>query len=200
MGRPSSFNRQQVLSDALDLFWSRGFHACSLKQLEDVTQMHPGSLYYHFQNKEQLYLMVLEHYLQWQLQPRIDKYLTYSPNQPGLRRFFTSGYRHRAENSYRNCCFLVSASNELHMLPAAAKLAQRGMAMLQGGFLSAVNKLDATQDADQTVIAGELLNLYLSLQLMARVHPNQHTLDSQVRRSLDNLLAKRSKTYVIPVP
>ena len=200
MGRPSSFNRQQVLSDALDLFWSRGFHACSLKQLEDVTQMHPGSLYYHFQNKEQLYLMVLEHYLQWQLQPRIDKYLTYSPKQPGLRRFFTSGYRHRAENSYRNCCFLVSASSELHMLPAAAKLAQRGMAMLQGGFLSAVNKLDGTLDADQTVIAGELLNLYLSLQLMARVNPNQHTLDSQVRRSLDNLLAKRSKTHVIPVP
>ena len=189
MGRPSSFNRQQVLSNALDLFWSRGFHACSLKQLEDVTQMHPGSLYYHFQNKEQLYLMALEHYLQWQLQPRIDKYLTYSPNQPGLRRFFTSGYRHREESSYRNCCFLVSASSELHMLPAAAALAQRGMAMLQGGFLSAVEKLDGTPDADQKVIAGELLNLYLSLQLMARVNPNQHMLDRQVRRSLDNLLA-----------
>lgn len=198
MGRPSSFNRQQVLSDALELFWSRGFHACSLKQLEDVTQMHPGSLYYHFQNKEKLYLTVLEHYLQWQLQPRIDKYLTYSPNQPGLRRFFTSGYRHREENSYRNCCFLVSASSELHMLPAAAELAQRGMAMLQGGFLSAVKRLDGMLDADQKVIAGELLNLYLSLQLMARVNPNQHTLDSQVRRSLDNLLANPRQNEARP--
>ncbi len=191
MGRPSSFNRQQVLSDALDLFWSSGFHACSLKRLEDATQMHPGSLYYHFHNKERLYLLVLEHYLQWQLQPRIDKYLTYSPNSLGLRRFFTSGYRHRDETSYRNCCFLVSASNELHTLPAATELAQRGMGMLQSGFLTTLNNLSGV--INQEVIAGELLKLYLGIQLMARVNPNQQALDRQVRQSLDNLLAGQNQ-------
>ncbi len=192
MGRPPSFNRQQVLSDALDLFWSRSFHACSLKQLEDVTQMHPGSLYYHFHNKEQLYLLALEHYLLWRLQPRIDKYLTYSPNQLGLRRFFTSGYRHREETSYRNCCFLVSASNELHMLPAATKQVQRGIDMLKNGFLTILNKLNGV--INQEVMAAELLNLYLSIQLMARVNPNQQALDRQVKQSLDDLLARQNQT------
>ena len=191
MGRPPSFNRQQVLSDALDLFWSRSFHACSLKQLEDVTQMHPGSLYYHFHNKEQLYLLALEHYLLWRLQPRIDKYLTYSPNQLGLRRFFTSGYRHREETSYRNCCFLVCASNELHMLADATELVQRGIDMLKNGFLTILNKLNEV--INQEGMAGELLNLYLSIQLMARVNPNQQALDRQVKQTLDNLLARQNQ-------
>ncbi|MBO9496658.1 TetR/AcrR family transcriptional regulator [Thalassotalea sp. G20_0] len=193
MGRSSSFNRQQVLSDALELFWSRGFYACSLKQLEEVTDMHPGSLYYHFQNKEQLFLCALDHYLEWQLQPRIDKYLAYSPTLLDLRRFFTSGYRHGQEASYRNCCFLVTTSNELHLLPSdASERVQKGIQMLRTGFIDFIEKYtepkkNISATIDHEVIASELLNLYLSIQLMAKVNPNQHALDKQVRQSLDNL-------------
>ncbi|WP_422450164.1 MULTISPECIES: TetR/AcrR family transcriptional regulator [unclassified Endozoicomonas] len=193
MGRSSSFNRQQVLSDALELFWSRGFYACSLKQLEEVTDMHPGSLYYHFQNKEQLFLCALDHYLEWQLQPRIDKYLAYSPTLLDLRRFFTSGYRHGQEASYRNCCFLVTTSNELHLLPSdASERVQKGIQMLRTGFIDFIEKYtepkkNSSATINHEVIASELLNLYLSIQLMAKVNPNQHALDKQVRQSLNNL-------------
>ncbi|KEI72939.1 TetR/AcrR family transcriptional regulator [Endozoicomonas elysicola] len=195
MGRSSSFNRQQVLSDALDLFWSRGFYACSLKQLEEATEMHPGSLYYHFKNKEQLYLCVLEYYLEWQLQQRIDKYLIYSPSLQDLRRFFTSGYRHSQEVSYRNCCFLVSTSNELHLLSDdASELVKRGIQSLRKGFIEFIDEVinpkeNSNANIDHEVIASELLNLYLSTQLMAKVNPNQHMLDKQVKQSLDNLFS-----------
>nr|MDT0250610.1 TetR/AcrR family transcriptional regulator [Endozoicomonas sp.] len=195
MGRSSSFNRQQVLNDAMDLFWSRGFYACSLKQLEQVTEMHPGSLYYHFKSKERLYLCALEHYLEWQLQPRIDKYLAYTPSLVDLRRFFTSGYRHEQDATYRNCCFLVSTSNELHLLPSdASELVRKGIQQLRTGFIEFINNttdLEKNSDAsiDQEVIASELLNLYLSIQLMAKVNPNQHILDKQVKQSLNNLFS-----------
>ncbi|WP_257284606.1 TetR/AcrR family transcriptional regulator [Endozoicomonas sp. SESOKO1] len=193
MGRSSLFNRQQVLSDALELFWSRGFYACSLKQLEEATEMHPGSLYYHFRNKEQLFLCILEHYLEWQLQPRIDKYLAYNPSLLDLRRFFTSGYRHGQDASYRNCCFLVNTSNELHLLPSeASELVQKGIQMLRHGFIDFMGKYtepdkNSSAAIDPEVIASELLNLYMSIQLMAKINPNQHALDKQVRQSLDNL-------------
>ena len=72
------------------------------------------------------------------------------------------------------------------------------MEMLQAGFLTAVKKLNGIPDADQKVIAGELLNLYLSIQLMARVNPNQHILDKQVRQSLDNLLANPRQNEARP--
>lgn len=155
--------------------------------------MHPGSLYYHFQNKEQLFLCALDHYLEWQLQPRIDKYLAYSPTLLDLRRFFTSGYRHGQEASYRNCCFLVTTSNELHLLPSdASERVQKGIQMLRTGFIDFIEKYtepkkNISATIDHEVIASELLNLYLSIQLMAKVNPNQHALDKQVRQSLDNL-------------
>ncbi|WP_419534998.1 TetR/AcrR family transcriptional regulator [Endozoicomonas sp.] len=164
-----------------------------MKQLEEVTEMHPGSLYYHFQNKERLYICVLEHYLEWQLQPRIDKYLSYGPSLLELRRFFTSGYRHGQGANYRNCCFLVTTSNELHLLPPdASNLVKKGIQMLRKGFIDFIDKFtepdkNSTATIDQEVIASELLNLYLSIQLMAKVNPNQHALDKQVKQSLDNL-------------
>ena len=199
MGRKSSFNRQQVLSDALELFWSKSFYACSLKQLEEVTELHPGSLYYHFKNKGHLYLSILEYYLQWQLQPRIDKYLTYNPSLLELRRFFTSGYRHGQGANYRNCCFLVTASHELHLLPAdAAKLVGQGIQMLKDGFIDCIEKLIrpiSNKNSDhQERTASELLNLYLSIQLMAKVNPNQHALDKQVKQSLETLLTPTTPT------
>lgn len=198
MGRRSSFNRQQVISDALELFWSRGFYACSLKQLEEVTEIHPGSLYYHFQNKERLYICVIEHYLEWRLQPRIDKYLSYGPSPLKLRRFFTSGYRHEQEAHYRNCCFLVTTSNELHLLPPeASNLVRKGIQMLRKSFIAFIGKFTAPQKnnttINQEVIACKLLNLYLSIQLMAKVDPNQHALDKQVKQSLDNLVVPALK-------
>ena len=193
MGRKSSFNQQQVLADALDLFWSRGFASSSLKHLETVTDMHPGSLYYHFKNKEQLYLATLEYYLEWFLQPRINKYLTYTSHPDGLRRFFTSGYRHDQETQFRNCCFIISASNELHLLPDKAdQLIQDALVSLHHGFHNyleqAINNhnMPATINAEQ--VSSELLNLYLSLQLRARVAPNQRLLDKQVKQSLTYLL------------
>ena len=155
--------------------------------------MHPGSLYYHFRNKERLFLSILEHYLEWQLQPRIDKYLAYSPSLLDLRRFFTSGYRHGQDTCYRNCCFLVTTSNELHLLPSeASELVQKGIQMLRDGFIGFIGKYaepdkNSSAAIDTEVIASELLNLYLSIQLMAKVNPNQHALDKQVKQSLDNL-------------
>ena len=53
--------------------------------------------------------------------------------------------------------------------------------MLKNGFLTILNKLNGV--INQEVMAAELLNLYLSIQLMARVNPNQQALDRQVKQS-----------------
>ena len=106
MGRHTRFDRNTILDHTLPLFWSRGFAASSVRQLEEVTDLHPGSLYHQFHNKEGLYLAVLHRYVDHQLTERIDRYLLSGSPLEGLRRFFTSGYRHSKDEQYRNCCFL----------------------------------------------------------------------------------------------
>ena len=192
MGRHSSFNKQQVLADALDLFWSRGFAASSLKHLEQVTDMHPGSLYYHFNNKEQIYIDTLKHYQEWFLRPRIDKHLIYGTSKDSLRRFFTAGYRNGEDFRFRNCCFVVTSSADLHLLPdAATELVRESLQELHRAFVIYLEKAissssEETIETEQT--ANELLNLYLSIQLRARMIPNQHELDKQVILSLERIL------------
>ena len=194
MGRYSLFNKQQVLADALDLFWSRGFASSSLKHLEQVTDMHPGSLYYHFNNKEQLYIDTLKYYQEWFLRPRIDKHLIYGTSKNSLRRFFTAGYRNGYEYNFRNCCFVVTTSSDLHLLPdTATELVRESLQALHRAFVVYLEKAMCSSSKNKEAVetektANELLNLYLSMQLRARMIPNQHELDKQVKLSLERIL------------
>ncbi len=54
--------REEALTRARDLFWAKGYHATSLKDLETALDMRPGSIYAAFESKEALFLEALERY------------------------------------------------------------------------------------------------------------------------------------------
>lgn len=62
MTRRASYDREDVLRKALELFWSKGYHATSLKDLETKLDMRPGSIYAAFGSKEALFGEVLRLY------------------------------------------------------------------------------------------------------------------------------------------
>jgi TetR/AcrR family transcriptional repressor of nem operon len=62
MKRARPYDREAALDAALNLFWTKGYHATSLKDLEVALNMKPGSIYAAFSSKEALYLAALERY------------------------------------------------------------------------------------------------------------------------------------------
>tara|TARA_R110002124_G_scaffold88995_13_gene227984 strand:+ start:735 stop:1346 length:612 start_codon:yes stop_codon:yes gene_type:complete len=62
MARPANQSREDSLRKALDLFWSKGFHNTSLKDLEQALDMRPGSIYAAFTSKEALFCEALAVY------------------------------------------------------------------------------------------------------------------------------------------
>jgi TetR/AcrR family transcriptional regulator, transcriptional repressor for nem operon len=62
MTRSAPYDRETALDAAMALFWEKGFHATSLKDLEAALAMKPGSIYAAFASKENLYLLALERY------------------------------------------------------------------------------------------------------------------------------------------
>ncbi|WP_090109255.1 TetR/AcrR family transcriptional regulator [Limimaricola pyoseonensis] len=62
MPRAAPYDREQALDAALALFWRKGFHATSLKDLEAELAMKPGSIYAAFHSKEALFRSVLDRY------------------------------------------------------------------------------------------------------------------------------------------
>ncbi|WP_303494481.1 TetR/AcrR family transcriptional regulator [Celeribacter halophilus] len=64
MPRPASYDRTVALHAAMTVFWEKGFHATSLKDLEASLKMKPGSIYAAFNSKEQLYSSAMKYYFE----------------------------------------------------------------------------------------------------------------------------------------
>lgn len=62
MSRTTLYNRHEALERAIQLFWQKGFHATSLKDIEQALDMRPGSIYAAFGNKDGLFQEALDHY------------------------------------------------------------------------------------------------------------------------------------------
>ncbi len=62
MARKPTFDRDEIITRARDLFWRKGFHATSLKDLEAALELKPGSIYAAFHSKEALFAEALMDY------------------------------------------------------------------------------------------------------------------------------------------
>lgn len=68
-GRPRGFDVDQVLGQAMLIFWKKGYEATGLVDLERATGLGRQSLYGVFGDKRGLFLAVVEHYFQRVLEP-----------------------------------------------------------------------------------------------------------------------------------
>ncbi len=62
MAKPAKFDRQVVIDKATNLYWQKGFHATSMRNLQDEIDMRPGSIYSAFGSKEGLFKEALRNY------------------------------------------------------------------------------------------------------------------------------------------
>lgn len=62
MARNARYDRQTALEKAVYLFWQRGYHATSMKQIEQALDMRPGSIYAAFGSKDRLFSEALDAY------------------------------------------------------------------------------------------------------------------------------------------
>lgn len=62
MGRPKSYDRDEILEKAMELFWLHGFHATSTQALVEHMNVNRYSLYAEFGSKQRLYEAALARY------------------------------------------------------------------------------------------------------------------------------------------
>lgn len=62
MGRLKNFNREDVLDEAIQLFWKKGYSDTSLSDLEKATGVNKSGLYSEFKDKDDIFLESLKRY------------------------------------------------------------------------------------------------------------------------------------------
>jgi hypothetical protein len=61
-GRPRSFDRDEALEHAMQVFWRQGYESTTIADLTKAMGINPPSLYAAFGDKEKLFLAAVERY------------------------------------------------------------------------------------------------------------------------------------------
>ena len=112
-GRPRSFDVEAAVERAMDVFWSRGYHATALPDLLRATKLSRGSLYAAFGDKHSLFLRALDRYIA-DAQTRMDVELAPRGEPVAGLRAYLACYVERASGANgRRGCLLVATAMEL---------------------------------------------------------------------------------------
>lgn len=112
-GRPRSFDLEAAVERAMQVFWSRGYHATALPDLLRATQLSRGSLYAAFGDKHSLFLRALDRYIADAV-ARMDVELAPRRDPVDGLRAYLAGYVDRTSGaSGRRGCLLVATAMEL---------------------------------------------------------------------------------------
>lgn len=107
MARTARYDRDTALEAAMTLFWRKGYHATSLKDLEVVLKLKPGSIYAAFQSKENLFLLALRRYFERSRQGFRKHMANATSPLAGLAEHFRSYADLAPEDVSRQACMLT---------------------------------------------------------------------------------------------
>jgi TetR/AcrR family transcriptional repressor of nem operon len=120
MARTKEYDRDDVLSKAVDLFWRQGYKASSVADVVQATGLNTASMYKEFGDKDGLFEEALEHYRQHIIGPRIQM-LTDQPNLEGVEAFLESVVNGAASGTYRGCLMMNHLAQQHSISRRAAR-------------------------------------------------------------------------------
>lgn len=191
MGRKQLWDQAEVLGSAMRLFRARGYLGASLRDIEEATGLHPGSLYRVFQSKDGLFRAALDAYNEQVVQGRVRAHLLESPDPvAGIRSFFTSTFETGLDPDPG--CLLTNTAVESFAVPQAADGVRRGLETIESGLVQALTRARdlglAAADLDVEVSAAHLLALYQGLLVLVRAgtpRTKLHTVTDGAMASID---------------
>ncbi len=173
MGRAKTYDRDVVTERAMLLFWERGYHATSTRDLTDAMGVNPYSLYAEFGSKEALYAAAIDRYEATVFQGHFGALEASGASIEEIRAvldFFGDMGIHDVD---RRGCLLCNATTEL--APSAEQsqlLSARFVRRLNGAFGNALGNARAagrlSDGASGDGLAALFPSVLLGIFVMAR--------------------------------
>ena len=185
MPRVKSFDEEQVLQKAVELFWKKGYHATSMQDLVDYLGINRASLYDTFGGKKELFTQALTYYQRSNSKILLNLLKQQPEVKIGLRHLLESAIDAAVVDTDRKGCFMVNSSTEL--LPADTALQQMILAnkenfeqALNDYLLSGQLKGQFSSGKDTQAIAETIFTFYNGLKVITKIKPDKASLLQQV--------------------
>lgn len=107
------FDRQEVLDKATNLYWKKGFHATSMRNLQDEVNMQSGSIYSAFGSKEGLFKEALRNYTDKVIEQLKQCKVDYESPLKGLHAFVKAQVIGTQCDAPNGICMLAKTISEL---------------------------------------------------------------------------------------
>lgn len=192
MARTKTFDPNEVLDRATELFWEQGYEATSMQDLVDHLGLSRSSLYDTFGGKHALYLAALDRYRQagaLGLRSVLDEEAS---AKAALRRTFEAVVEESVCDERRRGCFMANATVERASCdPETDWRALESFEGMQAAFQETVERAQAqgeiAADRDAEALGRFLVNAYWGLRVVAKANPTREVLQDIVAETLATL-------------
>ncbi|GAB3481837.1 TetR/AcrR family transcriptional regulator [Marinomonas epiphytica] len=156
MRSQTKFDREDVIQKATHLYWEKGFHGTSMRTLQDVIDMRPGSIYAAFGSKEGLFKESLNYYLQQGIKELHRSLANAKSPLRGVKQFVRQLVICDDGSQPNNICMLTKTIGELTEENAELlEVAKAALKKMENEFANALAKaqqqgeLEPSQDCDE---------------------------------------------------
>jgi TetR/AcrR family transcriptional repressor of nem operon len=192
-GRPRNFDVEAAVERAMDVFWSRGYHATALPDLLRATRLSRGSLYAAFGDKHSLFLRALDRYIA-DAARRMDIELAPARDPVEGLRTYLAGYVDRTSGANgRRGCLLVATAMELAGQDAEVSRRIAGffrtMEAKVAAALSRAKKAGKLADGVEPSSAAKILVCFVEgLRVVGKTAPARTTSQATANALLDRFI------------
>lgn len=189
-GRPRSFDKEEAIRQAMQLFWAQGYEATSLTQLKaGMGGLSTASFYAAFGSKEGLFREVFEHYLANHGQVLASLWDETLTPREAIERAFRLSARMQTDPAHPRGCMVVlsmlTCSPEHRDLRARlARERERNRAALRACVERAVKAGELPRRTDGKALAALLSTFLMGLSVQARDGASRRALDAAISQLL----------------
>jgi TetR/AcrR family transcriptional repressor of nem operon len=191
VGRPRSFDEDEVLTTCMDVFWRKGFDGTSMADLLAASGLHKGSLYQAFGDKHSLYIRALRAYIS-AMKEKMTGIIQNAPSGiEGLRAALHYHIEVGATEDGTNCgCLALNSLVETAPHdPMVMSVLETAYAMRSQLMCEAVTRAQAERDLRQDWTPERLVNLIAATETGVLVELKGPLDESGAKAMVEDLLS-----------
>ncbi|GAB3383778.1 TetR/AcrR family transcriptional regulator [Azotobacter armeniacus] len=188
-GRPRTFDPDQLLEQAMQVFWRRGYEATSLQDLLAATGLSKSSLYQSYPSKRALFEAALRQYCAQRRRELRERLQSAASPRAFLRAWLLCALEEECAGDPPRGCMLVNVASEFSQadpeIAALLRSGAEGISQVLGEALQwaqACGELDAA--ADVQVLAGYLLCVMSGLRTQRKAGASTEALRATIEVAL----------------
>ncbi len=162
-GRPSKFDRDELVETVMNKFWEEGYNNVSLNEIAQEAGLTRASLYHSFGSKDELFLLTLREYAKGSPEHILHNMPEGMTVGRALFQMFDEACKMRAADKKNRGCFFTNCVNELVAtdLPVKDELLKM-MAQQKKLISSVIKKAISSGELPAGADAKTLTNLMIS--------------------------------------